>query len=103
MLIALRNLEKTYAQGSSPTYVLRQITLDIAAGEFVSIMGPSGAGKSTLLHIVGMHDAAWTGEYHFLDEPVHRLNPKRRAELHKAHIGFVFQSYHLLDDLTVAE
>jgi len=103
MLISLRHLEKSYPQGPSTYHVLRQITLDIAAGEFVSIMGPSGAGKSTLLHILGMHDAAWTGEYHFLDEPVHRLNPKRRAQLHKEHIGFVFQSYHLLDDLTVAE
>ncbi len=103
MLISLRNLEKSYPQGPARTYVLRRITLDIAAGEFVSIMGPSGAGKSTLLHILGMHDAAWTGEYDFLGQPVHRLNPKQRSELHKAHIGFVFQSYHLLDNLTVYE
>lgn len=103
MLISLRNLEKSYPQGPSQYFVLRQISLDIAEGEFVSIMGPSGAGKSTLLHILGMHDAAWRGEYTFLDQPVHLLAPKRRAELHKAHIGFVFQSYHLLDDLTVAE
>ena len=66
-------------------------------------MGPSGAGKSTLLHILGMHDAAWTGEFDFLGQPVHRMNPKQRSELHKAHIGFVFQSYHLLDNLTVYE
>ena len=103
MLIALRNLEKTYAQGSSPTYVLRRITLDVAAGEFVSIMGPSGAGKSTLLHILGMHDAAWSGEYDFLGQSVHRLKPRDRQELHKQHIGFVFQSYHLIDNLTVYE
>ena len=103
MLITLRNLEKTYPQGSSPTYVLRRITLDVAPGEFVSIMGPSGAGKSTLLHILGMHDAAWSGEYEFLGQPVHRLKPKDRAELHKRHIGFVFQSYHLIDNLTVYE
>jgi ABC-type lipoprotein export system ATPase subunit len=83
--------------------VLRRITLDIKAGEFVSIMGPSGAGKSTLLHILGMHDAAWSGEFDFLGQPVHRMNPKQRNELHKAHIGFVFQSYHLLDNLTVYE
>ena len=102
-LIALRNLEKSYPQGPARTYVLRRITLNIAAGDFVSIMGPSGAGKSTLLHILGMHDAAWSGEYYFLDQPVHRLNPKQRAELHKKHIGFVFQSYHLLDNLTVYE
>ena len=103
MLIALRNLEKTYPQGSSAMYVLRRITLEIAAGEFVSIMGPSGAGKSTLLHILGMHDAAWSGEYDFLGQPVHQLKPKARAELHKGHIGFVFQSYHLIDNLTVYE
>lgn len=103
MLISLRGLEKGYAQGATRTYVLRRITFDIDQGEFVSIMGPSGAGKSTLLHILGMHDADWSGEYQFLDHPVHRLKPKDRAELHKRHIGFVFQSYHLLDDLTVYE
>jgi ABC-type lipoprotein export system ATPase subunit len=102
-LISLRNLEKAYPQGSGQSYVLRRITVDINQGDFVSIMGPSGAGKSTLLHILGMHDAAWTGEYDFLDQPVHRLNAKQRSELHKRHIGFVFQSYHLLDNLTVYE
>jgi putative ABC transport system ATP-binding protein len=103
MLISLRNLEKSYPQGPSQYFVLRQITLDIHEGEFVSIMGPSGAGKSTLLHILGMHDHSWTGEYYFLDQPVNRLSAKQRAQLHKQHIGFVFQSYHLLDDLTVYE
>jgi putative ABC transport system ATP-binding protein len=103
MLISLRNLEKSYPQGPSKYYVLRQITLDIKEGEFVSIMGPSGAGKSTLLHILGMHDGIWSGEYEFLGQPVHRLSPKHRTQLHKQHIGFVFQSYHLLDDLTVYE
>jgi ABC-type lipoprotein export system ATPase subunit len=103
MLISLRNLEKSYAQGASRTFVLRRITADIKAGEFVSIMGPSGAGKSSLLHILGMHDASWSGEYMFLDQPVHRLSQKERTELHKRHIGFVFQSYHLLDSLTVYE
>ena len=102
-LIALRNIEKSYAHGTSRTYVLRRISLDIKEGEFVSIMGPSGAGKSTLLHIIGMHDSAWTGEYYFLDQPVHKLGAKERARLHKQHIGFVFQSYHLLDHLTVYE
>jgi ABC-type lipoprotein export system ATPase subunit len=102
-LIALRNVEKSFAYGKSQTFVLRRITLDIADGDFVSIMGPSGAGKSTLLHILGMHDGAWSGEYHLLDQPVHALKPKRRQALSKEHIGFVFQSYHLLDDLTVAE
>jgi ABC-type lipoprotein export system ATPase subunit len=103
MLISLRDLERTYPQGVARTYVLRRIKVDIKEGEFVSIMGPSGAGKSTLLHILGMHDAAWTGDYFFLDQPVHKMNAKQRAELHKRHIGFVFQSYHLLDNLTVYE
>jgi putative ABC transport system ATP-binding protein len=102
-LITLRGLEKSYAHGTSRTWVLRRITLDIKDGEFVSIMGPSGAGKSTLLHILGMHDSEWAGEYFFGGQPVHRLNPKDRARLHKQHIGFVFQSYHLLDHLTVYE
>jgi putative ABC transport system ATP-binding protein len=103
VLIALRQLEKSYPQGPARSYVLRRITLDIQPGEFVSIMGPSGAGKSTLLHILGMHDADWSGDYLFMNQPVHRLKPKDRAELHKRHIGFVFQSYHLLDNLTVYE
>lgn len=102
-LISMRNIEKSYAHGTSRTYVLRRVTLDVKPGEFVSIMGPSGAGKSTLLHIIGMHDSAWTGEYYFLGHPVHRLSPKDRARLHKEQIGFVFQSYHLLDHLTVYE
>ena len=83
--------------------MLRRINVDVKEGEFVSIMGPSGAGKSTLLHILGMHDSAWTGEYYFLDQPVHKLVAKERAKLHKQYIGFVFQSYHLLDNLTVYE
>jgi ABC-type lipoprotein export system ATPase subunit len=103
MLISLRNLERSYPLGVGRHYVLRRITLDIKSGEFVSIMGPSGAGKSTLLHILGMHDSEWSGEYFFQDTPVHRLKPKERTELHKRHIGFVFQSYHLLDNLTVYE
>jgi putative ABC transport system ATP-binding protein len=103
MLISLRNVEKSYPQGVGRTYVLRRINLDIQEGEFLSIMGPSGAGKSTLLHILGMHDADWSGEYYFMDQPVHRLNTKQRSELHKQNIGFVFQSYHLLDNLTVYE
>src|SRR5207244_8884543 len=103
MLIPLRNVEKSYPVGVGRTYVLRRVNLDIKEGEFVSIMGPSGAGKSTVLHILGMHDSAWTGEYYFMDQPVHRLSPKQRSELHKKHIGFVFQSYHLLDNLTVYE
>jgi ABC-type lipoprotein export system ATPase subunit len=103
MLISLRHLERSFAQGPAQAYVLRRINVEIKEGEFVSIMGPSGAGKSTLLHILGMHDAGWSGEYYFLDQPVHRMSTKQRAELHKRHIGFVFQSYHLLDNLTVYE
>ncbi|HSP89808.1 MAG TPA: ABC transporter ATP-binding protein [Vicinamibacterales bacterium] len=102
-MIALRNLEKSYAHGASRTYVLRRITADIREGEFVSIMGPSGAGKSTLLHILGMFDGDWTGEFDFLGEPVHVMPHKARAALAKCNVGFVFQSYHLLDDLTVYE
>jgi len=102
-MIKLHNIEKFYQHGVSRTYVLRRICFDVREGEFVSIMGPSGAGKSTLLHIVGMHDTAWTGEYYFLGQAVHALAPKARAALHKQHIGFVFQSYHLLDNLTVYE
>jgi ABC-type lipoprotein export system ATPase subunit len=103
VLIALRNLEKSYPAGPSRSYVLRRITLNVKPGEFISIMGPSGAGKSSLLHILGMHDADWSGEYDFLGTPVHTLKAKDRAELHKRHVGFVFQSYHLLDNLTVYE
>jgi putative ABC transport system ATP-binding protein len=102
-VIQLRGLEKSYETGGTRTFVLRQIDLDVASGEFVTIMGPSGAGKSTLLAILGMLDGQWTGEYHFLDQPVHKLSVKQRNELHKANIGFVFQQYHLIDGLTVEE
>jgi len=102
-MITLRNVEKFFEHGPTKTYVLRRINLDIKEGEFISIMGPSGAGKSTLLHLLGMHDTAWTGEYNFLEFPIHRLNKKDRSEVYKKYIGFVFQSYHLLDSLTVYE
>jgi ABC-type lipoprotein export system ATPase subunit len=102
-MIELRNIEKSYDQAGSKVFVLRRITMGIREGEFVSIMGPSGAGKSTLLHILGMHDGAWTGEFDFVGNPIHRLDRKKRLELQKKNIGFVFQSYHLLDDLTVYE
>jgi len=102
-VITLRGVDKAYAQGSGQVWVLRRIDLDVREGEFVSIMGPSGAGKSTLLHVLGMHDGAWSGEYHFRGQPVHALARKKRADLQKRNIGFVFQSYHLLDDLTVYE
>jgi putative ABC transport system ATP-binding protein len=102
-MISLRNLEKFYQQGPDRFYVLRRINLDIREGDFIAVMGPSGAGKSTLLHVLGMHDTAWTGEYRLLDHDIHRLDRKKRLEIYKKYFGFVFQSYHLLDDLTVAE
>lgn len=102
-MISLRNVQKSYPVGNGRAWVLRQITLDVKAGDFLTIMGPSGSGKTTLLSILGMLDGAWEGEYHFLDQAVHGLKPKQRAELNKKYIGFVFQQYHLLDDLTVAE
>lgn len=102
-LISLQNVEKCYVTPAGRSYVLRQITLDIRPGEFVTIMGPSGAGKSTLLAMLGMFDSEWEGEYWFQGTPVHRLAQKDRIALNKRSIGFVFQQYHLLDDLTVAE
>ena len=102
-MISLRGVEKFYETGVGKTFVLRRINIDIKEGEFVSIMGPSGAGKSTLLHILGMHDSAWAGEYNFLEQPVHKLGKKDRSDLRNKNIGFVFQSYHLLDHMTVYE
>jgi ABC-type lipoprotein export system ATPase subunit len=102
-MIQLRNVEKCFKTKAGFTYVLRQINLDIAEGEFITIMGPSGAGKSTLLGILGMYDHAWEGEFFFAGEPVHRQKPKERSVLNKRFVGFVFQQFHLLDDLTVAE
>jgi len=102
-MIRLINLEKFYQNRSGKTWVLRRIHLDVEAGEFVSIMGPSGSGKSTLLGILGMLDGEWIGEFWFNGEPVHAMKPKERAKLNKLNVGFVFQSYHLLDDLTVYE
>src|SRR5438105_11258208 len=103
-MIKLRHLERRYPLGKEKFfYVLRDINLDIAEGEFVSIMGPSGAGKSSLLHILGMHDHGWTGEYFLNDIAAHHLKAKERAALRNEQVGFVFQQYHLLDDLTVYE
>jgi putative ABC transport system ATP-binding protein len=102
-MIRLVDVEKAYESGAGKTWVLRRINLEIKEGDFITVMGPSGAGKSTLMGIIGMLDGAWKGEYHLLDNPVHKLDNRRRAELHKKYIGFVFQQYHLLDNLTVAE
>jgi ABC-type lipoprotein export system ATPase subunit len=102
-LISLKNIEKSYKTGAGETFVLRRITLDVEKGNFITIMGPSGAGKSTLLAILGMLDGDWTGEYYLMHEAVHRLKPKDRIGLNRQYIGFVFQQYHLLDDLTVYE
>ena len=102
-MIQLSNLEKAFATRAGQTFVLRRIELAIREGEFVTIMGPSGAGKSTLLAILGMLDHDWSGEYRLLEQEVHRLRPKDRIELNKKYVGFVFQQYHLLDNLTVAE
>ena len=103
-MICLKHIERSYPLAKSKFfYVLRDLNIDIEEGEFLSIMGPSGAGKSSLLHVLGMHDHGWTGEYFFNDSAVHRLKAKERAALRNEQIGFVFQSYHLLDDLTVYE
>jgi putative ABC transport system ATP-binding protein len=102
-MIRLVNVEKSYKSGAGNTWVLRRINVGIREGEFVTIMGPSGAGKSTLMGIIGMLDGDWRGEYFLGDHAVHRLDNRRRVELHKQFVGFVFQQYHLIDNLTVAE
>jgi ABC-type lipoprotein export system ATPase subunit len=102
-MIKMRNITKYYSSGFVKTFVLRDIDLDVGEGEFLTIMGPSGAGKSTLLHILGMLDTQSSGEYLFYDKEIHRLSERQRSDIHKNHIGFVFQSYHLIDDLTVYE
>ncbi len=102
-MMVLKNIFKYYKSGFGKTYVLQDINLDIKEGEFVTIMGPSGAGKSTLLYIMGMLDNQSDGEYNFLGEQVHKLSERNRSSLHSHYIGFVFQSYHLIDELTVYE
>jgi putative ABC transport system ATP-binding protein len=102
-MIDIHNLDRSYKTGHTENFVLRRIHLHIAAGEFVTIMGPSGAGKSSLLNVLAMLDDQWHGEFFFEDTAIHTLNRKQRAELARRRIGMVFQSYHLLDDLTVAE
>jgi putative ABC transport system ATP-binding protein len=102
-MIQMNNIEKSFPVGPNRYYVLRRINLEIKPGEFLTIMGPSGAGKSTLLSILGMLDGDWTGEYYLFEQPIHRMKVKQRAEMNKKYVGFVFQQYHLLDGLTVAE
>jgi putative ABC transport system ATP-binding protein len=103
IMIHLKNIFRWYNAGANRTFVLRDINLEIEQGEFISIMGPSGSGKSTLLHIIGMMDDPNEGEYLFLEQNVVKIKEKQRAELYKKHIGFVFQAYHLIDELTVYE
>jgi ABC-type lipoprotein export system ATPase subunit len=102
-MIKLANIEKSFRSGAGETFVLRRISTEIQKGEFVTIMGPSGAGKSSLLAILGMLDGDWRGQYWLNGEPVHALKPRARIELNKRYVGFVFQQYHLIDDLTVYE
>jgi putative ABC transport system ATP-binding protein len=102
-MIKLRKIDKSFPLQAGRSWVLRNIDLDIREGEFVSIMGPSGSGKSTLLNILGMLDGDWQGEYWLKDQPVHTLNQKQRQTLSRDHIGFIFQQYHLIDDLSVYE
>ena len=102
-MIRLDKIEKYYQAGSLKTFVLRQIDMEVQEGEFLTIMGPSGAGKSTLLHIVGMLDTPTSGSYRFYDTSVQSLKEKQLTEIHKDHIGFVFQAYHLIDEMTVSE
>ena len=102
-MISLENIERSYKTGAGQTWVLRRINLKIEAGEFITIMGPSGAGKSSLLNVLALLDDQWLGSYWFKEEAVHSMNRKQRAELARRNVGMVFQSYHLLDDLNVAE
>lgn len=102
-MIRLRNLERSYKSPAGQFWVLRRVNLDIQEGEFITVMGPSGAGKSSLLNVLALLDDSWAGEYWFRDAAVHAMKRKERAELAKKNIGMVFQSYHLLDDLTVQE
>jgi ABC-type lipoprotein export system ATPase subunit len=102
-MLELKHVSKWHTQGGNRVFILKDINLTIKEGEFVSIMGPSGSGKSTLLNIIGMLDNPDDGEYYFNGEPVHKMKEKQRSQLYKQHIGFVFQAYHLIDELTVYE
>lgn len=102
-MLELKRISKWFNSGSNRTFILKDINLSVTEGEFLSIMGPSGSGKSTLLHIIGMLDDASEGEYNFQGQSVHKLKEKQRSDLYKQYIGFVFQAYHLIDELTVYE
>jgi ABC-type lipoprotein export system ATPase subunit len=102
-MIKLQNLDKYVDSRFQRTFILKGVDLHVQQGEFVTIMGPSGSGKSTLLNIIGMLDEPSAGEYYFFDEPVHKIREKRKSEMHKNYIGFIFQAYHLIDELTVYE
>lgn len=102
-MIKFKNIDKYYENKYQRSFVLKDVSLDIEQGEFVTIMGPSGAGKSTILNIIGLLDEPSEGQYFFMDEPVHKLRERKKSEIHKHHIGFVFQAYHLIDELTVYE
>lgn len=102
-MIKLRDIDKYVDSRFQRTFILKGINLDIEQGEFVTIMGPSGAGKSTLMNIIGMLDEPSAGEYYFFDEPVHKMKEKHKSDMHKNYIGFIFQAYHLIDELTVYE
>jgi len=102
-MIKFKNIDKYYENKYQRSFVLKDVSLTIEQGEFVTIMGPSGAGKSTILNIIGLLDEPSEGEYFFMDEPVHKLRERKKSEIHKHHIGFVFQAYHLIDELTVYE
>ena len=102
-MIQLKNIDKYIDSRFQRTFILKGVDLEVKQGEFLTIMGPSGAGKSTLMNIIGMLDEPSAGEYYFFDEPVHRIKEKQKSEMHKNYIGFIFQAYHLIDELTVYE
>lgn len=102
-MIVLKNIDKYIESRFQRTFILKGVDLEVKQGEFLTIMGPSGAGKSTLMNIIGMLDEPSAGEYYFFDQPVHKLKEKQKSEMHKSYIGFIFQAYHLIDELTVYE
>ncbi|GAA0872301.1 ABC transporter ATP-binding protein [Gangjinia marincola] len=103
MLLELKNIYKWVQQGGRRVFLLKDLSLQVEEGEFISVMGPSGSGKSTLLNVIGMLDGFQEGEYHFMDQSVHNIKEKQRSNLYTQYIGFVFQAYHLIDELTVYE